>query len=160
MWANKEATVIFLECPIINPFFTTSMNAFMWDISLSFIVWYATEHKSAQLIVVARCRAVCSPNLRSTSSKLRVDSPPRLPLTPNCHAVPEKESGRENQNTHWEHFHNFCVGFVRMTQLFCEERWWGKLKRPAQRLSSALLFLSNWCGCAAPSDVVLNQSLP
>lgn len=145
--------------PYHKSFFTASMNAFMWNISLSFIVWYATEHKSTQLIVVVCCRAVCSPNLRSTSSKLRVDSPPRLPLTPNCHAVPEKQSGRKNQNTHWEHFHNFCGGFVRMTQLFCEERWWGKLKGPAQRLSSALLFLSNWCGCAAPSDIVLNQSL-
>lgn len=56
------------------------------------------------------------------------------------HAVPEKESGRESQNTHWEHFHNFCGGFVRMTQLFCEERWWGKLKRPAQRLFFCVAF--------------------
>lgn len=44
-----------------------------------------------------------------------------------------------------------CAGFVRMTQLSCEEKWWGKLNRPAQRLSSAVLFLPNWCGLAAPS---------
>lgn len=51
-----------------------------------------------------------------------------------------------------------CAGFVRMTQLSCEEEWWGKLKRPAHRLSSPLLFLSNWCGLAAPSDRLCSTS--
>lgn len=39
-----------------------------------------------------------------------------------------------------------------MTQLSCADKWWGKLSRPAQRLSSALLFLPNWCRLAAPNN--------
>lgn len=77
------------------------------------------------------------------SSKLQVDPPPRLRLMPNCHAVPEKGRGRENQHSHWEHFHratieplSFCAAFVRMTQLSCEGKKTeeSKLNKPGVHL--------------------------
>lgn len=43
-----------------------------------------------------------------------------------------------------------CAGFLRMTQLSCEEKWRGKSNRPAQQTFICIaVCLSNWCGLSA-----------
>lgn len=104
------------------------------------LLWLIINHKVSLFYMWGNIKAhgqiywcaiellVCSLHLRRMSSKLQVDSPPRLKLMPNCHAVLEKKSGRENQNSHWEHFHRATYFLCRI----CQDDLvvlWGKMMR-------------------------------
>lgn len=104
IWFNKESSMKLQSRFNINSF----------SFIFIFIVLYVKGHKSTQFRVEPyRCVDFIWEKM---SSELRVNSYSGLSLVPNSLAVPEQRSGRENQNSHWEHFHRATSFLCRICQ--------------------------------------------